>query len=307
MRHNAITASHRLWNPAHEPSAVVGSGEVIEFETIEASGGQFTPDSTSDTVAAADWDLIYPLTGPVHVKDADPGDTLEIEFMDMHTADWGWTAVIPGLGLLPEDFPGPHFHAWDLANGKFADFHDIVRLPIRPFCGLVGVCPDVETPTSVIPPGDFGGNIDCRDLITGTKLYLPVKVPGALLSLGDSHATQGDGEVCGSAIEASMHGAIRVTLHKDRPITSPHFTTKGPLRPGIEDRGYYSTMGVGPDLMTATRDAARAMIEHMSKEYKLDPLDAYLLCSTVVDLKITEVVDTPNWIVSAYLPRSVIL
>ncbi|MGE2772563.1 acetamidase/formamidase family protein [Rhodococcus sp. 1.20] len=151
------------------------------------------------------------------------------------------------------------------------------------------------------------GNIDCRDLITGTKLYLPVKVPGALLSLGDSHATQGDGEVCGSAIEASMHGAIRVTLHKDRPITSPHFTTNGPLRPGIEDRGYYSTMGVGPDLMTATRDAARAMIEHMSKEYKLDPLDAYLLCSTVVDLKITEVVDTPNWIVSAYLPRSVIL
>ncbi|MFD6514517.1 acetamidase/formamidase family protein [Rhodococcus sp. NPDC060176] len=305
MIHSAKNATHRLWSPSHAPSVYANSGDVIEFETTEASGGQFTPSATAEAVVSLDWDQIYPLAGPIYVTDAAPGDTLEVEFLDMDSADWGWTAVIPELGLLPDDFPDAHLHTWDLTEGEFADYLGIARIPIRPFCGLVGVCPDIAEPIPVLPPGKFGGNVDCRDLTTGSKIFLPVEVPGALLSLGDSHAAQGDGEVCVSAIEASMTGAVRVTLHKELRIPGPQFLTNGPLRPMMEDQGYFATMGIGPDLMVSARDATRAMIDHMGKQYGLEPIDAYVLCSTVVDLKITEVVDTPNWIVSAYLPLSV--
>ncbi|MDT7607545.1 MAG: hypothetical protein QOG96_2048 [Pseudonocardiales bacterium] len=127
-------------------------------------------------------------------------------------------------------------------------------------------------------------------------------MPGARLALGDPHAAQGDGEVCVSAIEASASGAVRVRLHRDRRIPGPQLQIPGPLRGDIDDAGYYATMGVGPDLMAAARDALRAMIDHLGSQYGVEPIDAYILSSTCVDLKITEVVDAPNWVVSAYLP-----
>jgi acetamidase/formamidase len=296
---------HRLWTTTHEPVLEIASGDSISFELVEAGDGQFSPSSTAADLANFDWDRLYPLAGPIIVAGAEPGDVVEIEFLELHSASWGWTSVLPGFGLLSDDFPDPYLHLWELPGGGAADFLGVAKVPVRPFCGVVGVCPDTVEPLSLVPPGHFGGNIDCRDLTVGTKLYLPVQVPGARLVIGDPHAAQGDGEVCVSAIEASASGSARVRLHKDRPIRAPHFETAGPLRVGIDDQGYYATMGVAADLMTAAQDAIRAMIEHLTRTYALEPVQAYVLCSVVVDLKISEVVDAPNWVVTAYLPRSV--
>ena len=207
---------------------------------------------------------------------------------------------------LEDDFPEYHVHRWELQDG-FADFLGAARVPLRPFLGVMGATPDSDEPLSPFPPGHFGGNIDTRDLIAGTSVFLPVSTPGARVLLGDPHAAQGDGEVCGAAIEASLSGAIRIRLHKGRTIPAPQFRTPGPLRTGIEDRGYFATTGVAPDLMRASQDAVRAMIDHLVRETGLAPLDAYVLCSVAVDLKITEVVDRPNWVVAAYLPQSILV
>jgi acetamidase/formamidase len=229
---------------------------------------------------------------------------LELEVLSYDPGNWGWTSVIPGMGLLPDDFPDAHLHRWDVTP-RGADFKGLATVPVRPFLGVMGVTPDVDEPLSVIPPGRFGGNIDCRDLTVGSRVFLPVQTAGARLMIGDPHAAQGDGEVCVAAIEASLSGSIRVRLHRGRSILAPQFETPGPLRAGIEDAGYFGTMGVAPDLMQASRDAVRAMIDHLGHRYGVDPLDAYVLSSVAVDLKISELVDAPNWVVSAYLPKSI--
>ena len=295
---------HYLWTTDHEPRVTVRSGDTVTFRAREALNGQFELLGSGDALPEVDWDSVYPLIGPVWVEGAEPGDVLEVEILEVANEEWGWTAVLPGFGLLTEDFPDAHFHRWEL-DGIAADFKQIASVPLRPFFGVIGVCPDVAEPTAVLPPGRFGGNMDCRDLIAGTKLYLPVQTAGARLAVGDPHAAQGDGEVCVSAIEASASGSLRIGLHKNRSIPAPQFQTLGPLRTGIDEAGYYATMGVAGDLMTASKDALRAMVEHMCTTYGMEPIDAYVLSSTVVDLKITEVVDAPNWVVSAYLPLSV--
>jgi len=307
MSHHSVPKQvHRLWSPDHEPVLEVEDGDTVSFDLTEATDGQFDPTSTVEAVAGFDWDRVYPLAGPVMVKDAEPGDVLEVEFLELRSVDWGWTAVLPGLGLLTEDFSEAHLHLWDLTAGDTANFLDVADIPIRPFCGVVGVCPDVTEPQSVLPPGHFGGNVDCKDLVVGTKLYLPVQVPGARLSLGDPHAAQGDGELCVSAIEASLSGAARIRLHKGRRIPAPQFETTGPLHTDTARAGHYATMGVAPDLMRAAQDATRAMIDHLGTHYGLAPIDAYVLCSVAVDLRITEVVDAPNWIVTAHLPKAIL-
>jgi acetamidase/formamidase len=304
VAHELTGPDHRLWTTTHPPALTVSDGDTITFSVQEALAGQFDALRTGDPLPDLDWDRVYPLAGPIIVDGAEPGDVLEIEVLEVSPTDWGWTAVVPGLGLLSDDFPDAHFHRWDLSGGPAAgaDFKGLATVPVRPFLGVMGVCPDTVEPLPVLPPGHFGGNLDCRDLVAGARLYLPVQVPGARLALGDPHAAQGDGEVCVSAIEASASGAVRVRLHHDRRIPGPQLQTPGPLRGGIDDAGYYATMGVGPDLMAAARDALRAMIDHLGSQYGVEPIDAYILSSTCVDLKITEVVDAPNWVVSAYLP-----
>ena len=239
------------------------------------------------------------------VDGAVPGDVIEFDVLGYEIGSWGWTSVIPGMGLLAADFPEPALHRWELTSPTAADFKGIATIPLRPFCGVMACTPDVVVPQVVIPPGHFGGNLDCRDLTAGSQLYLPVQVPGSRLAIGDPHAAQGDGEVCVAALEASLRGEIRIRLHRGKNRRTPWFRTPGPLRSGIDDLGYDATMGIGPDLMDAARDALRAMIDHLGSEYSVEPLDAYLLSSVAVDLKITEVVDQPNWVVSAYLPRSI--
>jgi acetamidase/formamidase len=158
----------------------------------------------------------------------------------------------------------------------------------------------------VLPPGDFGGNMDIRHLNAGCTLLLPVQVPGALFSAGDCHAVQGDGEVCVTGIECPMSFSLRFGLRKGARIPSPQFIVKrSPISDHDTNAGYFATTGVGPDLMQNSKNAVRRMIDWLVKEHHLTPEDAYLLCSVAGDLKISEIVDQPNWIVSFYMPLGI--
>ncbi len=147
--------------------------------------------------------------------------------------------------------------------------------------------------------------MDIRDIGTGTVLYLPVEVEGALLSLGDTHAAQGDGEVCGTGVESAIDVALRIELVKRTPLASPVFTTPGPATRHLDSKGYEATTGIGPDLMACAKDAVRRMIDRLAARHGLAPVDAYILCSVCADLRISEIVDRPHWIVSLYFPRCV--
>jgi acetamidase/formamidase len=295
---------HLAWDRSIEPIATVGSGDVVEFDALDASCGQLTKSSTLDDLRALDFSRVDQVNGPIEVDGAVPGDTLEIELLDFQPADWGWTASIPGFGLLADDFPDPALRITPLGGGS-AEFLPGVRIPLAPFCGELGVAPPTEGAHSTIPPAEYGGNMDTRHLTAGTKLYLPVFANGARFSLGDGHAAQGDGEVCGTAIETPMHARLRLTVRKDLAVTAPEFLTPGPLAQSTNTGPYYATDGVGPDLMIAARDAVRRMIDYLGRDHGLSPIDAYLLCSVAADLKISEVVDAPNWIVTTYFPLSV--
>src|SRR5215211_9072569 len=277
---------HFTWDAGLEPVLEIDSGDTVIVETRDVSDNQIGPGSTTDVVAGLDWDRVYPLAGPIGVRGAEPGDTLAVEILDLHPRGWGWTAILPGLGLLPEDFPDPYLRTFDLSDGEYIHFREGVRVPITPFFGTMGVCPAGASAQPVMPPGTFGGNMDTRQLTIGTTLYLPVQVEGALFSCGDAHGCQGDGEVCVTGLEAPMFASLRFTLEKGRSIPSPQYRTAGrpsPLGP------LYGTTGIGGDLYKAAQDAVRAMIDHITGTYGLSPEDAYLLSSLCVDLRISEI------------------
>ncbi|MGH1561244.1 acetamidase/formamidase family protein [Mumia sp. DW29H23] len=304
--HDLLGDPQHLWTTALEPVLEISSGDTVSFACEDAVNGRYDAVPTGGTLPPDDPGRpAYPLAGPVVVAGAQPGDVVEVEILEAAgTKGFGWTSMVPGEGLLADDFPEPYLYRWEIACDH-TDLHDVARVPVRPFFGVVGVCPDTVEPLPVMPPGHFGGNLDCRDLVVGSSVFLPVQVPGARLAVGDPHAAQGDGEVCVSAIEWAARGTVRVRLHRGRTIAGPQLRTPGPLRAGLEDAGWYATTGVAPSLMTAAQDAVRAMIDHLGHAYGLDPRDAYVLCSVAVDLKISEVVDAPNWVVGAYLPLSI--
>jgi len=302
--HVARDRWHLAWDNSIAPVATAGSGAVVEFDLLDASCGQIGPDATVQTVATLDFARVDQVNGPISVEGAAPGDTLQVEFLELQPAEWGWTAIIPGFGLLAEEFPEPALKMWRLADG-WAEFAPGVRIPLEPFCGEIGLAPGALGALSTIPPYRHGGNMDTKHLTQGATLYLPVETEGALFSLGDGHAAQGDGEVCGTAIETPMRATVRLTVRKDLPVRAPQFMTAGPLTRGANTAPYYATDGIAPDLLEAVRDAVRHMIEHLERTYGLARPDAYMLCSVAVDLKICEVVDAPNWLVGAFLPQSI--
>jgi acetamidase/formamidase len=296
---------HFTWDTGNEPRVVIDSGDTVVVWTRDVSDNQITPDSDTSVIAGLDWDRVYPLNGPIGVAGAAPGDTLAIEILDIRTQGWGWTAILPGLGLLPEDFPDAYLRVFDISNGDFAHMREDIAIPLAPFFGTMGVCPAGASEQPVMPPGVFGGNMDTRQLVRGATLYLPVQVDQALFSCGDAHGCQGDGEVCVTGLEAPMYAALRFTLHKGRSIPSPQFHTPGPLTPRVDSAPFYGTTGVGGDLYVASQDAIRAMVDYIASTYELGREDAYLLCSLAVDLKISEIVDAGQYIVSALLPEAV--
>jgi acetamidase/formamidase len=297
---------HFQWDTGNEPVLEIDSGDTVVVETRDVSDNQIGPDSTTDVIAGLNWDRVYPLAGPIAVRGAEPGDTLAVEILDLHTRGWGWTAILPELGLLPQDFPDPYLRVFDISNGEVIRFRDDVEIPITPFFGTMGVCPAGASAQPVMPPGTFGGNMDTRQLTIGTTLYLPVQVPGALFSCGDAHAAQGDGEVCVTGCEAPMYGTLRFTVQKGRSLPTPQYqTVPGSLTRRVDAGAWYGTTGVGPDLYAGAQDAVRSMVGHVSQTYGMSGEDAYLLASLCVDLRISEIVDAGQYIVSALLPLDV--
>ena len=296
---------HLAWDPAIPPIASIGSGDVVAFDCLDASNGQITADSTTETLADLDFDGVDQVNGPIEVAGAEPGDTLQVDLLDFTPADWGWSASITGFGLLADDFPDGHLKITRLdPNAERVEFWPGIRIPLAPFCGEIGVAPETG-PRSTIPPDLHGGNMDTRHLIAGSTLYLPVFHRGALFSIGDGHATQGDGEVSGTAIETPMQALVRLTVRKDLHVTGPEFEAAPDPHAVLRNGPRYACDGIGPDLLTASRDALRRMIEWLGREHGLDPMQAYLLSSVAVDLRISEIVDVPNFVVTAYCPLGI--
>ena len=307
--HTIHGAHHHLgWDRSIPPVARVTPGSTIEFECIDASGGQLGPKSTVADVAVLDFSKVNPVTGPVYVDGAEPGDALKVTIEEFAPSGFGWTANIPGFGLLADQFTEAALHLWayDKAGSEPALFGSAGRVPLKPFAGTIGLAPAKPGLHSVVPPRRVGGNLDIRDLSVGTVLYLPVEVEGALFSVGDTHAAQGDGEVCGTAIESPMNVAITLEVEKRANLKTPRFTTPGPVTRHLDGKGYEVTTGIAPDLMEGARSAVAQMIDLLSGRYGLPPVDAYMLCSVCADLRINEIVDVPNWVVSFYFPRIVL-
>ena len=298
---------HIGWDNSLAPALTVAPGEIVEFEAQDASGGQLDAESTVEDVPKLDFEKVNPVTGPVYVEGALPGDALKITILSFDPSGWGWTAIIPGFGLLAEQFTEPALHIWkfDGEPGSLARFQPGGKVPINPFPGTIGNAPGMKGLHSVVNPRNVGGNMDTRVLCKGTILYLPVEVAGGLLSVGDTHAAQGDGEVCGTAIESPMNIALKIEVERQMNLKFPRFTTPGPVCRHIDGKGYEVTTGIGPDLMECAKDAVAQMVDLISKKYGMNSNDAYMLCSVCADLRIPEIVDMPDWIVSFNFPRSV--
>jgi formamidase len=349
---------HNRWHPDLTPLIEVNEGEEIAIETRDAGDGRLAPGPSGKTdFSKLQRNAAHPLTGPVAIKGAKPGDLLEIEFLDIIPEKTGFTAFYPGLGALPDFAPEPWVAHWRLKDG-WATSAEIpgVRIPAAPFMGVSGVAPSraqleawskreadlrarggfVAPPDPLhavpamgavaaqglrtIPPRENGGNMDVKQLTKGAKLFLPVAVEGALFSTGDAHYAQGDGEVCLTAIEMGATCVARFRLHKGeaarkhirwpRFARSTYFTDP---KIGMPER-FIATVGMpvdekgaqqGPDLNLACRNALLAMIDLLANERGFTRAQAYAICSVALDLKISNVVDVPNVVVSAFLPEAI--
>jgi acetamidase/formamidase len=299
-------AFNYAWDNSIAPALEVDSGESVFIEVRDASDEQIHADSTVDAVGLLDFSHVNPVSGPIFVKGAKPGDVLEVELLEFAPQPWGWTAIIPGFGLLADEFPDPWLRIShvDPEMGRIR-FSDTVTLPYRPFPGTIGVAPAEPGAHSILPPSRFGGNLDTKHLNVGTRLFLPVGVEGALFSLGDTHAAQGDGEVCGTAIETAMNVVVRLSVRRDFSIDAPQYHVPPGALAQHEQSGYHVCTGVGPDLMEASRDAVRATIRFLGERYGLEREEAYAVTSVAADLRIHELVDAPNWVVGAFIPEAI--
>ncbi len=296
---------HFRWDKTLAPALAIRSGDVVHLQTRDVSGGQITLGAPASVAASLDTSKTYPLAGPIMVEDALPGDVLEVEMLELRPGAWGWTAIIPGRGLLATDFDQPYIRYFALTDLHRAELRPGISISLAPFCGTIGVAPDRSEPTPVRPPHEGGGNIDDRRLTEGSKLYLPVQVKGALLSVGDCHAAQGDGEVCLTGLECDMQVTLRVSAIRGRqmpPWTHQVITAHRPAQTATAE---ICMAASGPDLMENARTAIREMISWLEQQHDLSREDAYVLCSLAADLRIGQIVNVPNWTVSACLPLSV--
>jgi len=289
---------HNKFSKLIPPVLTVPSGAVIKAETSEASDGQLHAKAGLDDLINLDFGPIHPLTGPVYVEEAEVGDILAVDVLKIELHDYGWQAIVAGFGFLTDRFPDPKLkvHAIDKVR-KTMQFSDKVTIPLMPFAGVMGVAPDTEEMLSTIPPRENGGNMDDPSIVEGTTVYFPVLVKGGLFSIGDTHAVQGLGEVCGTALEAPMTITYRLRVLKDKPAIK---------EPQYETDQYYAVTGFGDTIDKAAKKAVNFMIDHLVANYDISDEDAYMLCSLVGDLKIAEVVDVPNMLVTMHFPKSIL-
>ena len=292
-----------------KPVLRIASGDTVRVETMVARGMERLrlagvkddeiPQSIKDVEAAITerGPGAHPLTGPIYVEGAEPGDSLEVHIQTIEFLHpYGVGGFIPSSGALPEDFPYAKFKLVRInEKAGTAEFAPNVTLKLAPFFGSIGVAPPpILGRVSSGPPGPHAGNLDNKELVTGSTLYLPVHVPGALLSLGDGHGLQGDGEVSLTALETSLRGTIRVVVRKEKKITWAR----------AETPTHYITMGLNEDLDQAAKLATREMIDFLVAEKGMSRDDAYILCSLAVDLHVTQLVDQTKG-VHAMLPKSI--
>jgi acetamidase/formamidase len=293
---------HHEWDAALAPALSIGSGDVVHFDLAMAGAGQVSRGGTyADT--AFDWSTLYNLIGPIVVDGAEVGDTLEVEILALTPGEWGWTAILPDLGLLADDFPDPYVRTFELGDRPRIEFASDISVPVVPFLGTMGTHPGDPLTASPFPPHRGGGNIDNRHLTVGASLLLPVWQRGAMFSCGDPHAAQGDGEVCVSAVECDMRATLRFSIHK-RTLAAPMYKTVHSSA-GERDARAIATMGIDADLMVGARIAVRAMIDWLVSEHALSRQDAYMLASLAGDLRIHEIVDAGVWNVGFALPASI--
>jgi acetamidase/formamidase len=288
-----------------KPVLTVKSGEVVTMDTIcaipelEQMGAAVDdPIRELKQISAVVKDKgpgPHVLTGPVAIEGAMPGDVLEVEILEVRLrSPYGWMMIQPGAGALPEEFPYLRAKLVPLDDkNKVAEFAPGIRIPVRPFFGNLGVAPPTGRLDSA-PPAYNAGNMDNKWLVAGTKLYIPVQVPGALFAVGDGHAAQGDGEVCLTAIETNLTGVFRFTVRKNMKLRWPR----------AETPTQYITMGFHESLDEAARRATKEMIDYLTAERGLSRDDAYMLTSAAVDLHVTQVVDGVKG-VHAMLPKAI--
>jgi acetamidase/formamidase len=304
---SADQSRHRSWDTDIEPGLTVESGSIVTFECQPGSGDAITPETSFEEAVSAPFPG-HALTGPVYVDGAEPGDTLEIELLEIAAGNWGYTIVRPGAdgrGLLPEDFDEPYLYHWEISDGT-ATFVNDIEVPVHPFPGTIGVAPNEATAQSTIPPRRVGGNMDVRYLTESATLQLPVKVEGAYFSVGDGHAAQGDGEVCVTAIETPLTVTARLTVDSDSTIETPRFRSLPEVPAPSSRNEFFCTVGTADSLLDASKIAIREMIGWLEDNYGLSAHEAYVLCSVAVDLSINELVNDPNWVVTAKISETVL-
>jgi formamidase len=351
---------HNRWHEDIPPVLEVEPGERVIIDTMDAFDAQATFDTTHEQCGTLDLGPVHPVTGPVYVAGAEPGDLLEVKLLDIEPDPWanhGYTAQVPGFGFLADLFPEPYIVHWHLSDG-YAESKEMPNIRIRygAHPGVLAVAPSRELRERVlareqallerggtvlmpdaagatpggrigeeglrtVPPRETGGNLDIKQLTPGASVLLPVHVPGALFSTGDVHFAQGDCEACGTAIEMRSRVHVQFALHKGeatrRNVRSLHFYRDTYFnQPELAaPRRFYATTGFcvtedgenrSQDLTLAARNALLAMIDYLG-ERGLTRQQAYALCSVAVDLRVSQVVDVPNFMVSALLPLDVFM
>ena len=299
--------THQRWDVDIEPVLTVRPGDIVAVETDDFAGGQISRDSTPTTCWRSTSTRSTRWPGRSSSRAPSRATRWRSSSSSSTCPSGAGRCILPGFGLLPPgEFDRPYLKVFDLTTGDTTEFAPGIRIPVEPFCGTTGVPGPGMHDMPIPPPHAGGGNIDLRHVTRGSTLYLPVGAPGGLLSLGDAHAAQGDGEVCVSALECQMRTTIRVSVERDMSLRAPALRRPpGSLTPRVDGGGWFATTGVETDLMEAARSAVRGMIDHLVSRRGLSREDAYMLCSLAADLKITEVVDAPNWIVGCFMPDAV--
>jgi formamidase len=353
---------HNRWHEDIEPVVEVDPGDTVVYETRDAFDGQLNGESTAEDVENLDLSVVHPLTGPVFVKGAEPGDLLEVKLVAVEAdpwEQWGYTVEVPGFGFLRDDFPEPYIVHWRLHGNEYAESEQLpgVRIRCNPHPGVLGLAPSAElrqrateregalaerggfallpdpegaVPADeaiarealrTIPPRETAGNIDIKQISPGTTVLLPVYAEGGLVSTGDVHYAQGDCEACGTAIEVRTRVHLRFGIRKGEAerrgirdlqfFRDDYFMVPELAAP----RRFFATTGIGvhkdgtnesEDLSLSAKNALLNMIEHLQTR-GFDRQQAYALCSVAVDLRVSQVVDVPNLLVSALLPLDIFM
>jgi formamidase len=351
---------HNRWHEAIEPVVEVEPGDTVVYETRDAFDGQLHPRSSTEDVGALQLGPVHPLTGPVFVKGAEPGDLLEAELVDIEADPWdgwGYTVEVPGFGFLRDEFAEPYIVHWRLHGNDYAESEQLpgVRIPCNPFLGTFGLAPSAELRRAAaqreaalaerggmalppdaegavpadepvageglrtVPPRETAGNTDIKQTTPGVKMLLPVYAEGALVSTGDVHYAQGDCEACGTAIEIRSRARLRFQVRKGEAemlgirdlqfFRDDYFASAELAAP----RRFFATTGIcvrkegdneSEDATLAARNALLNMIDYLGTR-GFDPQQAYALCSCAVDLRISQTVDVPNFLVTALLPLDI--